>query len=240
MNSDLLVYIIGIVIVAVIIGLLIYEMKNTKDGEEEVEKFLASIKDSLMQVIVDQIDTFDTTVLKDKESMENFEKKFLDSVYSAAIKVALEQLEKIKSTHPITYAIIKKTITEDKINQYINTIFSDKDIKSKIEELYKTALAAKMKKMAEDDAALEAKQDLYDQGLDNSVEVAPVEENIDPDRGVQQESEIIPPSDATANVIQYGIDESVTQEEFEQYNAIANKTIMSVKERKPIEVIRKD
>lgn len=237
-TNSILTYIIAIAIVIVVGLIIFYELKNTKDGDKKVQEFLESIKDSLLKVIVDQIDKFDITVLKDQESLENFEKQFLEYVYSTAIKTTLDQLEIIKSDHPVTYAIIKKTITEDKIKEYVDTLFSDKDIQKKIESLYNTALASKMKKIEDDDKKLEAEQDIYDKGLDNSVETEPVELNIDPDRGVQKEDTIIPPSDVASMIID-DTDEEVSKEEFDKYNEIANKGLIDT-HRKPIEVINKE
>ena len=237
-NNTILTYIIAIAIVVVVALIIFYEMKNSKDGDKKVQNFLESIKDSLLEVIVAQIGKFDVTVLKDQESLENFEKQFLDSVYSTAIKTTLDQLEAIKPDHPVTYAIIKKTITEDKIKKYIDTLFSDQEIQPKIEQLYATAFAAKMKKIEEDDKKLEAEQDIYDNGLDNSVETEPVELNIDPDRGVQKEDTIIPPSDAASMVVDE-TDEEISKEEFDKYNEIANKGLIDT-HHKPIEVINKE
>lgn len=236
--NDILMYIIAIVIVAVIAGIIIFEMKGQKNGDKQVQDFLESIKDSLLKVIANQINTFNLGVLKDKDSLENFEKQFMESIYSSAINVTLEQLEAIKASHPITYSIIKKTITEDKIKDYINTLFFNEDVKTKIENLYNTALAAKMKKIEEDDKKLEAEQDVFDKGEDHSIEV-PVAENVDPDRGEQKEEKIIPPSDAATRVVT-DVDEEVSKEEYDKYNDIANKGLIDTEKRPAIKVIEKE
>ena len=73
--NDILMYIIAIVIVAVIAGIIIFEMKGQKNGDKQVQDFLESIEDSLLKVIANQINTFNLGALKDKDSLENFEKQ---------------------------------------------------------------------------------------------------------------------------------------------------------------------
>ncbi len=109
--NDILMYIIAIVIVAVIAGIIIFEMKGQKNGDKQVQDFLESIKDSLLKVIANQINTFNLGVLKDKDSLENFEKQFMESIYSSAINVTLEQLEAIKASRIVVVLNYGRTET---------------------------------------------------------------------------------------------------------------------------------
>lgn len=229
MDNQLITYIVGIVILAIIAAIIIVEYKNGGvNGEKRLNNFLNSIKEALVKTISDQISSFNLNVFNSKDSMAEFEKSFLKSIYDNCFAVVLKELENIKSTQPLTYAIVKKTITEDKVTEYVNTVMSEENIQTKIANLYNIALSVQYTKIANEDAKLKEEQDKYDNGTDGSKETDAddVVTEIDPERGVSKLETIIPPKEESTNTVDKDIDEPVTKAEYDSYQAVANKDVI--------------
>lgn len=229
MDSKDIAILVGLCIDALIIAFIVYEYKKGgANGEKRLNNFLNSIKDAMVKVISDQISSFDLSVFNSKTSMVDFEKSFLKSIYEACTAVVTKELDGIKSTQPLTYAIIKKTITEDKINDYVSTLMSEENVQTKVANLYNIALSVQYQHIAKDDAELEKEQDKFDNGTDGSKEsdTEGVVTNIDPDRGIVEDEAINPPTEQSTYVVDKDIDEPVTKEEYDSYQAIANKGII--------------
>lgn len=233
--KQIIIYIIGIMIVCVIGGFVAFELKKLKNGDEELRKFLDTLKNELVMCIVNQISNINLNIFKSEESMLEFEETFLGGIYSSSLEIITRELESRKSKMPITYLIVKQTLTEDKIKAYLNTLISDADIQTKISELYNTLLSSKYKEIEEADRELEKEQEIYNNGLDDSQESDIVlNTDIDPERGLAKEEQIIPQTDEGTMFVDTDIDEEVSNAEYSSYLAVANKGLFDVSEGKKL------
>ena len=62
--KQIIIYIIGIMIVCVIGGFLAFELKRSRNGDEELRKFLDTLKNELLLCIVNKISNIDFNIFK--------------------------------------------------------------------------------------------------------------------------------------------------------------------------------
>lgn len=187
-TATIVSYVVGIIIIA-LMGYFIYtKYKKDPNGEAKLKEFLDNIQDIIKEHIVNAIDTFDFQNAKD--SFSQVQAEFIEDVYDDIWDLCSAEVEKLADTDTVLYALLKKTITKDKIEEYVMTIFSEDSIQDKLAEVYNIALKDKMEAASEEDKKLEEEAEAYENG---EVEADPVPE-LDPTKIPERENDpIIPP-----------------------------------------------
>lgn len=189
-------YIVGIIIIG-LMGYFIYtRYKKDPNGEAKLKEFLDNIQDIVKEHIVDAINTFDFQNAKD--SFAQVQAEFIEDVYDDIWDLCSDEVEKLADTDTVLYALLKKTITKSKIEEYVMTIFSEESIQDKLAEVYNIALKDKMTEAAEEDKKLEEEAEAYENG---DVEAEPVPE-LDPTKIPERENDpIVPPVDEESETV---------------------------------------
>lgn len=200
--STIASYVIGVIIIALAFYFIYKKTKTTKDGQVELNSFLNKIQDTIKAAIADFIGQVDFTNLQNTDFV-TIESVLFVKLYNELYDVCMEELQKVYKDDPIEMALLQKLLTKEKIKSYMETIWSSDDIKKKFEELYNTAIAAKLQEAKKADEALEKEQDTYDNGTavvepapETPVAEAPV---INPPK--EEEDETVSKDDASVEIL---------------------------------------
>lgn len=199
-NTDNIVCtVVGAIILALLVGLLVYRYKTKPNGDQELEDFLSAIQVIVKDRIIEFIDKFDFETIK--EDYANMQATLINGLYDDIWKLVEEEYEDVYNNeeNAVLYKILNKLITREKIESYVNTIFAQEDIQQKLADLWNTALEKKNKEIEEEDAKLEKEAEEYetDKVSDEESDV----EELDPTKLPGVEEEIIPPSEEESDTV---------------------------------------
>lgn len=189
-------YVLGILVIGVIIFFIIKNYKS-KNNEEKLKEFLFKIQDIVKNNIIEIIDKFDISTIK--EDLPNFQAEFLESIYTNIYNLCIKELEGIDS---ITAAIIKKLLTKEKIEEYVLTIMDDGDIQDKLTDLFNIAIKDTIYRIEEEDLEAAKVAEEYETASEEST----IPE-LDPTKVVdpfveQKEEKINPPKEEESDSVE--------------------------------------
>lgn len=220
-HETITVTIISLIILVTSIVLLVKKYKSMPNGEIELDNFLKDIQSIVKKRIIEFIENFDFSTIK--EDYINLQATLIENIYDDIYDLVEEELEAIYGNDEaeLIYKAIKKIITREKIESYVNTIYSADDIQDKLADLFNIALADQNKKIEEEDAELNAEnekeciQDIEnaEKEVDDSNSTVPV---LDPMKlnGVDNGEEvIIPPSEEESDVVDVDTVEVIEESE---------------------------
>lgn len=207
--ATIMTYIIGVAILAGA-GYFIYiKLKKDKEGEAALKEFLNNLQDIFKNRITEAIDKFDFNNVSTTDLGE-VESEFFEGLYNDLWNLCIKELDSIEKSDDVLYTILKKAITQDKLKQYVETIYSSKDIKDKFESLYHIALQSKLNESAANDAKLVQEQEaIENEDINNEsstvADLDPkklpgVEETINPP--VEEESDTVKADDPTVEILE--------------------------------------
>lgn len=222
-----------ILIIAIIISAIIVHHLSTNAEDNMVKKFFDDIKPLIKSIIIDQVKACDLSKYQNSvNGIAEFEADFLNSIYVESTKIVVDQIELRQGDHNV-YDTLKEKINDKVIKDYTYSLLSEGDTQNRIADLYNKVLATKIKEIEDTDKKLEAEQELYDEGLDNSSDDDIVKEvDIDPERGVEKPESIIPPTDIPNYLYDPDTEDEVSRAEYDSYQLIANKGIIDTSKRK--------
>lgn len=222
-----------ILIIAIIISAIIVHHLSTNAEDNMVKKFFDDIKPLIKSIIIDQVKACDLSKYQNSvNGIAEFEADFLNSIYVESTKIVVDQIELRQGDHNV-YDTLKEKINDKVIKDYTYSLLSEGDTQNRIADLYNKVLATKIKEIEDADKKLEAEQELYDEGLDNSSDDDIVKEvDIDPERGVEKPESIIPPTDIPNYLYDPDTEDEVSRAEYDSYQLIANKGIIDTSKRK--------
>lgn len=199
---------------AIIVGIfiLLYN-KNYSKNEAALNEFLDKIENIVKQHIIELIENIDINNIK--ESFIVFQSEFFGNLYNDIYDLCLEELEKYDK---VAGALIKKVLTKEKIEDYVNILIEDGEIQDKLADLYNAIVKDKVDDIVLADELLAEEVAKYEEDVetnDESVEeldpmvgdalMPPVEENIIPP--TEEESDTVK-DDGTIEIL----DEDITDE----------------------------
>lgn len=222
-----------ILIIVIIISAIIVHHLSTIAGVKMVKKFFDSIKPLIVSAIIDQVKACDLSKYQNSENgIAEFEADFLNGIYVEATKIVVDQIELRKEDH-LEYDKLKEKINDKVIKDYTYSLLSRGNTQDRIADLYNKVLATKIKEIEDEDKRLEAEQELYDKGLDNSSDDDIIKEvDIDPERGIEKPESIIPPTDIPNYLYDPDTEDEVSRAEYDSYQLIAHKGIIDTSKRK--------
>ena len=200
--------IVSLIILVAGTVMLVKKYKSMPNGEAELENFLKDIQGIVRKRIIEFIEKFDFSTIK--EDYINLQATLIENVYEDIWNLVDAELKAVYDNDDmeLIYVAIRKILTKEKIESYVNTIYSSDDIQDKLAELFNTALADQNKKIEDEDAVLNTElesecveniDDLTD--VDDTASTVPV---LDPMKlnGVDNGEEvIIPPAEEESDVV---------------------------------------
>ena len=104
--------------------------------------------------IIEFIEKFDFSTIK--EDYINLQATLIENVYEDIWNLVDAELKAVYDNDDmeLIYVAIRKILTKEKIESYVNTIYSSDDIQDKLSELFNNALADQNKKIEDEDYVL--------------------------------------------------------------------------------------
>src|SRR5574344_7437 len=172
----------------------VYKKLTDTKNQKELDEFLNSLKDTLMKEIVEFTNSFDFEHATSTD-LTTLETTFFNDLYNDLWDIVQKEIDKLQTTDDISYRILKKVITKDKLKSYVEILYAEDDTKAKIEKLLNTVVAARLQASVDKDKALAEESDKFEDG---SIDTSDVKvEDLDPTTvdGKAPTDEIIPPKD---------------------------------------------
>lgn len=202
-NSIIIKLIIRVVVVVALFGIFIFAHKRhnaqNEVAKEELEKLFTNLESTIKKYIIEAIDKIDISDIKG--SFLDFQADFFKGLYKDITEILYTELE--KTCDPLVVALIKKMLTEEKIEEYVNNILNNKDISALITDIANKMNKEHNKEAEEDDKKLQEEyekletEDVDDK--DSSVEKLDPSVVIDPEKNYKEE--INPPKEEESDEI---------------------------------------
>ncbi len=194
--SSIITGVILVLILAAGIALLYSNAKKKNILNEEIEKFLNVIRDSFKNRIIEILSTVE---IDSKASLFEAEQEFLQKIYDDAYDYVIGELDKLYGENQL-YKALKKLLDKEKINQYVLSVMSDKDIQDKLIEIYNIAISKQKDEI--DSYEKEALDFAEEIESDNTPDEESSIPKLDPTRDTfDPEQEINPPVEEETNVV---------------------------------------
>lgn len=229
-SETIITTIISLIILVAGVVLLVKKYKSMPNGEAELDSFLKDIQSIVRKRIIEFIENFDFSTIK--EDYVNLQATLIENVYDDIYNLVEAELEAIYDNDDaeLIYKAIKKIITREKIESYVNTIYSADDIQDKLADLFNTALADQNKRIEEEDKELNA--ELESECIENIDIIEDVDDSdstvpyLDPLRlnGVDNGEEvIIPPIEEESETVDSNTVEIIeeTEIDFDEEGVVA-------------------
>lgn len=205
---DIFAWIICI-IVLVLMVLYIRKERTEKGNKEALDKFLKDISDIVRKRIIEFINDFDITTYKN--DYMSLQSDLLDGLYNDIYELSMRELESIMGNDSVTLALLKKSLTKEKIEDYVSLMMQEEPLMDKFTNVVNSVLEKENKRIEAEDKALEKELEEYENESDDPMEskVAELDPRvtIDPEKSVIEEV-INPPREEEEETISAD-DESV-------------------------------
>lgn len=205
---DIFVWVICI-IVLVLMFLYVRKERMEKGNKEALDKFLKDISDVVRKRIIEFINNFDITTYKD--DYMSLQSDLLDGLYNDIYELSMRELESIMDNDSITLTLLKKSLTKEKIEDYVSLMMQEEPLMDKFTNVINSVLEKENKRIEAEDKALEKELEEYENRSDDPMEskVAELDPRvtIDPEKSVIEEV-INPPREEEEEIISAD-DESV-------------------------------
>ena len=144
--------------------------------------------------IVEFITNFDISTYKD--DYMSLQADLLNGIYEDIYELSMRELEATMGSDSVTLALLKKSLTKDKIEEYVSLMLEEETLMNKFTNLINSVLEKENKRIEAEDAALEKEILTYEKDTDDPME-SKVEELdprvfVDPEKPTISET-IIPP-----------------------------------------------
>lgn len=181
-------------VVLVLMFLYIRKERTEKGNKEALDKFLKDISDVVRKRIVEFITNFDISTYKD--DYMSLQADLLNGIYEDIYELSMRELESTMGSDSVTLALLKKSLTKDKIEEYVSLMLEEETLMNKFTNLINSVLEKENKRIEAEDAALEKEILTYEKDTDDPME-SKVEELdprvfVDPEKPTISET-IIPP-----------------------------------------------
>lgn len=123
-------YIGAIVVLVLVIGFILYRKfkANPEKGKEEALKFLESIESDFEDIIISYLDKID---ISNFDNLMEVEKEIIDALVDILWQKAITELDD-QVSDKFTRVLIKKYLTREFVEQFINTVFE----KARVQKVY--------------------------------------------------------------------------------------------------------
>ena len=201
--SIIIKIIIRVVIVAALFGIFIFAHRRhnvqNEVAKEELEKLFTNLESTIKKYIIEAIDKID--ISNSKGSFLDFQADFFSKLYKDITEILYVELE--KTCDPLVVALIKKMLTEEKIEEYVNNTLNNKDISSLITDIANKMNETHNKEIEEEDKKLQEEYDKLEteetDNEDSSIEKLDPSVVIDPENNYKEE--INPPKEEESDEI---------------------------------------
>jgi len=208
-TEDIVTFVVGLIVLIGAGVLLVKKYQSLPDGDKELDQLLHDMQSIVKKRIIEFIDDFDFATIK--EDFVNLQATLIENIYDDIWDLIEAEIESVYGNEEgaLIYKAISKIITREKIESYVNTIYSHDDIQQKLADLFNTALAEQNKEIEAEDqqrnyeAEQEQIQDIEnaENEVDDSESTVPV---LDPMKlnGIDNgEEEIIPPTEEESETV---------------------------------------
>lgn len=192
--ENILTPIFGVIIIALII-VFIRKERLEKGNESALNDYLHKITDIVKKRIIEFINNFDLSTYK--EDYQTLQADLLNSLYDDIFELSIKELENVlgDSSDSITIALIRKSLTREKIEEYVSILLEESDLKDKFTDLINSVLEKENDRIEAEDKELEKELESYEEEYDDPIEskIAELDPKVakDPERSTI--SEIINP-----------------------------------------------
>lgn len=205
---DIFVWIICAIVLALMV-LYVRKERMEKGNKEALDKFLKDISDVVRKRIIEFINDFDITTYKN--DYMSLQSDLLDGLYNDIYELSMRELESIMDNDSVTLALLKKSLTKEKIEDYVSLMMQEEPLMDKFTNVVNSVLEKENKRIEAEDKALEKELEEYENESDDPMEskVAELDPRvtIDPEKSVIEEV-INPPREEEEETISAD-DESV-------------------------------
>lgn len=208
---DILAWIIC-AIVLVLMFLYVRKERMEKGNKEALDKYLKDISDIIRKRIIEFINDFDITTYKD--DYISLQADLLNGIYEDIFELSMKELENIMGNDSVTLALVKKSLTKEKIEDYVSLMMQEEPLMDKFTNVINSVLEKENKRIEAEDKALEKELEEYENESDDPIEskvseldprvfVDPekptISETINPPR--EEEEETVSVDDETIEII---------------------------------------
>lgn len=192
--ENILTPIFGVVIIALIV-VFIRKERLEKGNEDALNDYLKKITDIVKKRIIEFINNFDLSSYK--EDFQTLQADLLNGLYDDIFELSVNELENVlgDSSDSITIALIRKSLTRDKIEEYVSILLEESDLKEKFTDLINSVLEKENDRIEAEDKELEKELESYEEEYDDPIEskIAELDPKVvkDPERSTI--SEVINP-----------------------------------------------
>ena len=156
------------VVVLVLMFLYIRKERTEKGNKEALDKFLKDISDVVRKRIIEFITNFDISTYKD--DYMSLQADLLNGIYEDIYELSMRELEATMGSDSVTLALLKKSLTKDKIEEYVSLMLEEETLMNKFTNLINSVLEKENKRIEEEDAALEKEILTYEKDTDDPME----------------------------------------------------------------------
>ena len=192
--ENILTPIFGTVIIALII-LFIRKERLEKGNEDALNDYLQKITDIVKKRIIEFINNFDLSSYK--EDFQTLQADLLNGLYDDIFELSIKELENVlgDSSDSITIALIRKSLTRDKIEEYVSILLEESDLKEKFTDLINSVLEKENDRIEAEDKELEKELESYEEEYDDPIEskIAELDPKVAKDPEKSTISEVINP-----------------------------------------------
>ena len=149
---DIFVWVICF-IVLVLMFLYVRKERMEKGNKEALDKFLKDISDVVRKRIIEFINNFDITTYKD--DYMSLQSDLLDGLYNDIYELSMRELESIMDNDSITLTLLKKSLTKEKIEDYVSLMMQEEPLMDKFTNVINSVLEKENKRIEAEDKALE-------------------------------------------------------------------------------------
>lgn len=192
--ENIITPVFGAVIIALIV-LFIRKERLEKGNEDALNDYLKKITDIVKKRIIEFINNFDLSSYK--EDFQTLQADLLNGLYDDIFELSVNELENVlgDSSDSITIALIRKSLTRDKIEEYVSILLEESDLKEKFTDLINSVLEKENDRIEAEDKELEKELESYEEEYDDPIEskIAELDPKVvkDPERSTI--SEVINP-----------------------------------------------
>jgi hypothetical protein len=218
-SRELTIGLIGGVVLLILIAAALFFMLRNKDKKKAAE-FIEGLGSAILDITFETIANANPSQDPDY-TLADFEAELISNIYDKVWDFVSKEAEESAEIDVITKTILKY-IDKDMVVKFIDKMFKEKDIQSKIMDHYRIGRAGIEEKAEEEDKDLEKEysdQEQYNETVDEDKDLNPAEEKepteeekaaINPPKDEEDETydptddsqELIPDEEATPTIVE--------------------------------------
>ena len=199
-------------VVLVLMFLYVRKERMEKGNKEALDKYLKDISDIVRKRIIEFINDFDITTYKD--DYMSLQADLLNGIYEDIFELSMKELENIMGNDSVTLALVKKSLTREKIEDYVSLMLEEETLMNKFTNVINSVLEKENERIEAEDKALEKELEEYENESDDPMEskVAELDPRVfvDPEKPAisevinpprEEEEETVSADDETVEII---------------------------------------